>query len=148
MSTLHLIGVECLAGLRPGPVSAETAQRILTRLETRAARAARATPGWADLMATAHATGRTVTIVSNDSSAAAGTNKLPDYAVQYYIDGLASSPRRCTAASSSTTRLWRHRRAERGAQESNCQYLWIKICRRLRRSTVLRLPVMDLGFPS
>jgi hypothetical protein len=33
-------------------------------------------------MATAHATGRTVTIVSNDSSAAAGTNKLPDYAVQ------------------------------------------------------------------
>jgi hypothetical protein len=83
MSALHLVGVECLAGLRPGSASAETAQRILTRLETRAARAARATPGWADLMATTHATDRTVTIVSNDSSAAAGTNKLPDYAVQY-----------------------------------------------------------------
>jgi hypothetical protein len=117
MSALHLVGVECLAGLRPGSASAETAQRILTRLETRAARAARATPGWADLMATAHATGRTVTIVSNDSSAAAGTNKLPDYAVQYYIDGLASSPRRCTAASSSTTRLAPPPRRTRSARE-------------------------------
>jgi hypothetical protein len=53
-----------------GPDIAETAQRILTRLEARAARAARATPGSSDLIRTAHATGHTVTIVSNNSSVA------------------------------------------------------------------------------
>jgi phosphoglycolate phosphatase len=52
------------------PSSAETAQAILTKLETRAAKTARPTPGAADLMATARVTGRTVTIVSNNSSTA------------------------------------------------------------------------------
>ena len=52
------------------PDVAETAQAKLTKLEIRAARVARPTPGSAELMATAQASGRTVTIVSNNSSAA------------------------------------------------------------------------------
>jgi beta-phosphoglucomutase-like phosphatase (HAD superfamily) len=66
-----------------GPDVAETAQAILTKLETRAARSAQPTPGSADLVATAQATGRTVTIVSNNSSAAIaaylGDHKLTPY---------------------------------------------------------------------
>src|SRR5205085_12115336 len=67
-----------------GPDVAETAQRILTRLETRAARAARPTLGSADLMAAAHATGRTVTIVSNNSSAAIAAY-LGDHRLTRYV---------------------------------------------------------------
>ena len=67
-----------------GPDIAETAQRILTRLETRAARAARATPGSSDLMRTAHATGHTVTIVSNNSSAAIAAY-LGDHRLTRYV---------------------------------------------------------------
>ena len=67
-----------------GPDVAETAQRILTRLETRAARAARATQGSSDLMRTADATGRTVTIVSNNSSAAIAAY-LGDHRLTRYV---------------------------------------------------------------
>jgi phosphoglycolate phosphatase-like HAD superfamily hydrolase len=67
-----------------GPEVAETAQRILIRLETRAARAARATQGSSDLMRTAHATGHTVTIVSNNSSAAIAAY-LGDHRLTRYV---------------------------------------------------------------
>lgn len=67
-----------------GPEVAETAQRILTRLETRAARAARATPGSSDLMRTAYGTGHTVTIVSNNSSAAIAAY-LGDHRLTRYV---------------------------------------------------------------
>lgn len=50
--------------------AAETAQRVLTSLETRAAHTARPTDGATQLIATAYATDRTVTIVSNNSGAA------------------------------------------------------------------------------
>jgi len=43
-------------------------------------------------------------------AASAGTNKLPDDAVRYYVEGLASSPEACTAASSSIARSARRRR--------------------------------------
>ena len=54
------------AGL--SPQTADFAQRELTKLETRAAATAKPTEGAADLIATAAATGRTVIIVSNNSS--------------------------------------------------------------------------------
>jgi phosphoglycolate phosphatase-like HAD superfamily hydrolase len=54
------------AGL--SPQTAELAQRELTKLETQAAATAKPTEGAADLIATAAATGRTVIIVSNNSS--------------------------------------------------------------------------------
>ena len=54
------------AGL--SPQTADLAQRELTKLETRAAATAKPTEGAADLIATAAATGRTVIIVSNNSS--------------------------------------------------------------------------------
>jgi beta-phosphoglucomutase-like phosphatase (HAD superfamily) len=54
------------AGL--SPQIADLAQRELTKLETRAAATAKPTEGAADLIATAAATGRTVIIVSNNSS--------------------------------------------------------------------------------
>jgi phosphoglycolate phosphatase len=57
-----------VAELRPD--AAAPAQSILTNLEVRAARAARPTPGSSRLMAAAQSTGRTVAIVSNNSSAA------------------------------------------------------------------------------
>lgn len=50
--------------------AAETAQRILTNLETDAVRTARPTDGATELIATARATGRTVTVVSNNSGVA------------------------------------------------------------------------------
>lgn len=70
------------------PDAAETAQAILTKLETRAARAARPTVGAADLMATANATGRTVTIVSNNSSAAIAAY-LGDHKLTRYVTGIS-----------------------------------------------------------
>jgi phosphoglycolate phosphatase len=74
-----------VASLNPG--AAETAQAILTKLETRAARAARPTAGAADLMATAQATGRTVTIVSNNASAAIAAY-LGDHKLTRYVTGI------------------------------------------------------------
>jgi phosphoglycolate phosphatase len=47
-----------------------TAQQLLTALEVRAVQTAQPTPGAADLIVTATQTGRTVTIVTNNSSAA------------------------------------------------------------------------------
>jgi phosphoglycolate phosphatase len=69
------------------PDAAETAQALLTKLETRAARAARPAPGAAELMATAQATGRTVTIVSNNSSAAIAAY-LGDHKLTRYITAI------------------------------------------------------------
>jgi hypothetical protein len=59
----------CIAELRPD--MAETAQSILTKLETSAAHRARPTPGSSRLMVATRDTGRTLTIVSNNSSVAA-----------------------------------------------------------------------------
>jgi phosphoglycolate phosphatase-like HAD superfamily hydrolase len=69
------------------PDVAEVAQAILTELETRAVQAARPTAGAADLMATARATGRTVTIVSNNSSAAI-IAYLADHELTRYVTGI------------------------------------------------------------
>ena len=66
-----------------GPEAAATAQQLLTTFESRAVETARPTPGSADLIITAYRTGRTVTIVSNNSSAAIwrylGDHRLSDY---------------------------------------------------------------------
>jgi len=70
-----------------GPDVAETAQAILTKLETRASRAAQPTPGSAELMATAQATGRTVTIVSNNSSTAIAAY-LGDHRLTRYVTAI------------------------------------------------------------
>ena len=67
--------------------AAETAQAILTKLETRAVRAARPTAGAAELMAAAQATGRTLTIVSNNSSAAIAAY-LGDHKLTRYVTGI------------------------------------------------------------
>ena len=67
---------------RPG--AADTAQQLLTAFETRAITSARPTPGSADLIITAHRTGRTVTIVSNNSGAAI-TAYLADHQLTGYI---------------------------------------------------------------
>jgi phosphoglycolate phosphatase len=74
-----------VANLKPGV--AETAQAILTKLEVRAVRTARPTPGAAELMTIAQATGRTVTIVSNNSSAAIAVY-LEDHKLSRYVTGL------------------------------------------------------------
>ncbi len=70
-----------------GPEVAEIAQAILTDLETHAARAAKPTPGAADLMATAQASGRTVTIVSNNSGAAIAAY-LADHKLTRYVTAI------------------------------------------------------------
>jgi phosphoglycolate phosphatase-like HAD superfamily hydrolase len=70
-----------------GPEIAETAQAILSKLETRAARAATPTPGAASLMATARRSGRTVTIVSNNSSAAIAAY-LEDHRLTRYVTAI------------------------------------------------------------
>jgi phosphoglycolate phosphatase len=69
------------------PDVAKEAQAILTKLETCAVRTALPTPGSANLMATAQATGRTVTIVSNNSSAAIATY-LGDHELSRYITAI------------------------------------------------------------
>jgi len=66
------------------PEAATTAQQFLTAFETEAVATARPTPGAADLIATAHRTGRTVTIVSNNSSAAI-TAYLAQHRLTKYI---------------------------------------------------------------
>jgi HAD superfamily hydrolase (TIGR01509 family) len=67
-----------------GPEAAATAQQLLTTFETRAVATARPTPGAADLIITAYRTGRTVTIVSNNSTAAI-TRYLADHRLSEYI---------------------------------------------------------------
>jgi phosphoglycolate phosphatase len=69
------------------PDAAKTAQAILTKLETRAVRSARPTVGAADLMATAQVTGRTVAIVSNNSSAAIAAY-LADHELTRHVTGI------------------------------------------------------------
>jgi beta-phosphoglucomutase-like phosphatase (HAD superfamily) len=63
---------------------AALAQQVLTTLEVRAVKTARPTRGSADLIVTAHRTGRTVTIVSNNSGAAI-TAYLADHRLTDYI---------------------------------------------------------------
>jgi HAD superfamily hydrolase (TIGR01509 family) len=53
-----------------GDAAAATAQELLTRLEVEAAATARPAPGSADLITAASQTGRTVTVVTNNSGAA------------------------------------------------------------------------------
>ncbi len=65
-------------------LEAATAQQLLTTFETRAVARARPTPGAADLIITAYRTGRTVTIVSNNSSAAI-TKYLADHRLSDYV---------------------------------------------------------------
>jgi beta-phosphoglucomutase-like phosphatase (HAD superfamily) len=66
-----------------GDAAAVLAQHVLTALEVRAVKTARPTKGSADLIITAYRTGRTVTIVSNNSGAAIiaylGDHQLTDY---------------------------------------------------------------------
>ena len=69
---------------RAGDEAAVTAQQVLTALETRAVKTARPAPGSADLIITACRTGRTVTIVSNNSGAAI-TAYLTDHQLSGYI---------------------------------------------------------------
>jgi len=68
---------------RIGPEAAATAQQLLTTFETRAVATAQPTPGAADLIVAAYRSGRTVTIVSNNSTAAIrkylADNRLSDY---------------------------------------------------------------------
>ncbi len=58
-----------------------TAQELLTGLEVRAAHTAEPAPGSADLITTATQTGRTVTVVTNNSGAAVAA-----YLVQHHLD--------------------------------------------------------------
>jgi N-acetyl-D-muramate 6-phosphate phosphatase len=67
-----------------GPEAAATAQQLLTTFETRAVATARPTPGAADLIITAYRTGRTVTIVSNNSTDAI-TRYLADHRLSEYV---------------------------------------------------------------
>jgi HAD superfamily hydrolase (TIGR01509 family) len=59
-----------LAMARFGPEAATIAERQLTKLETRAVATAQPTPGASTMISTARLTGRTVTIVSNNSTEA------------------------------------------------------------------------------
>ena len=67
-----------------GPQAAATAQQLLTTFESRAVETARPTPGSVDLIITAYRTGRTVTIVSNNSTAAI-MKYLADHLLSDYI---------------------------------------------------------------
>jgi beta-phosphoglucomutase-like phosphatase (HAD superfamily) len=64
--------------------AAVLAQHVLTALEVRAVKTAQPTPGSADLIATADRTGRTVTIVSNNSGAAISAY-LADHRLTGYV---------------------------------------------------------------
>ena len=64
-----------------GDAEAITAQELLTALEVRAAQTAQPTPGSADLIATATQTGRTVTVVTNNSGAAVAA-----YLARHHLD--------------------------------------------------------------
>jgi beta-phosphoglucomutase-like phosphatase (HAD superfamily) len=64
------------------PEAAVTTQQLLTVFETRAVATARPTRGSADLIISAYRTGRTVSIVSNNSSAA-----ISAYLADHRLDG-------------------------------------------------------------
>jgi phosphoglycolate phosphatase-like HAD superfamily hydrolase len=66
------------------PQAAATAQQLLTTFETHAIATARPTRGAADLISAAYQTGRTITIVSNNSNAAI-TAYLTDHRLTAYI---------------------------------------------------------------
>lgn len=74
---------------RLGPNAATTAQQMLTAYETRAITTAQPTPGSADLIATARQTGRTVTIVSNNSGSAVAAY-LADHQLTGYIRAIVA----------------------------------------------------------
>jgi hypothetical protein len=67
-----------------GPEAAATGQQLLTTFDSRAVETARPTPGSADLIITAYPTGRTVAIVSNNSTAAI-MKYLADHRLSEYI---------------------------------------------------------------
>lgn len=69
--------------------AAATAQDVLTALEVHAVKTAQPTPGSADLIITAEQTGRTVTIVSNNSGAAISTY-LADHQLTGYIKAIVA----------------------------------------------------------
>jgi beta-phosphoglucomutase-like phosphatase (HAD superfamily) len=69
--------------------AAAAAQDVLTALEVRAVKTAQPTPGSADLIITAEQTGRTVTIVSNNSGAAISTY-LADHRLTGYIKAVVA----------------------------------------------------------
>jgi beta-phosphoglucomutase-like phosphatase (HAD superfamily) len=71
------------------PEAAMTAQQLLTAFETRAIPTAEPTRGSADLIVTAHRTGRTVTIVSNNSGAAIAAY-LADHRLTAYIRAIVA----------------------------------------------------------
>jgi HAD superfamily hydrolase (TIGR01509 family) len=66
------------------PDAAATAQQLLAAFETRAIASAKPTPGSVDLIVTAYRTGRTVTIISNNSEAAIQAY-LEDHRLSDYI---------------------------------------------------------------
>jgi beta-phosphoglucomutase-like phosphatase (HAD superfamily) len=74
---------------RLGPDAAKTAQMLLTAFEIRAVVTAKPTTGSDDLIITAHRTGRTVTIVSNNSGAAIATY-LADLGLTDYIRAIVA----------------------------------------------------------
>jgi beta-phosphoglucomutase-like phosphatase (HAD superfamily) len=74
---------------RLGPQAAMTAQQLLTVYETRAIPTARPAPGSADLIITARQTGRTVTIVSNNSGAAIAAY-LADHDLTGYVGAIVA----------------------------------------------------------
>lgn len=69
------------------PETAAGAQHLLTALETQAIATAQPTPAATELIITAQRTGRTVTIVSNNSSAAI-TAYLVDHRLADYIHAI------------------------------------------------------------
>jgi beta-phosphoglucomutase-like phosphatase (HAD superfamily) len=69
--------------------AALTAQQLLTAFETRAINTARPTRGSADLIVTAYRTGRTITIVSNNSGAAIAAY-LADHSLTSYVRALVA----------------------------------------------------------
>jgi beta-phosphoglucomutase-like phosphatase (HAD superfamily) len=72
----------CSAAAQISPGAAASAQQLLTVFETRAIPTARPTRGSADLIITAYRTGRTGTIVSNNSSAS-----IMAYLADHRLDG-------------------------------------------------------------
>ena len=77
------------AAAQISPGAAASAQQLLTVFETRAIPTARPTRGSADLIITAYRTGRTVTIVSNNSSAAIAAY-LADHRLDGYIRAIVA----------------------------------------------------------
>lgn len=115
---------QAVATVSPG--AAATAQQLLATFETRAIASAKPTPGSADLIVTAYRTGRTATIVSNNSEAAIraylenhrlsdhiravlgrdhdpGKMKPSPYRVRAAVMSLDANPRECMFVGDSST---------------------------------------------